>query len=223
PLFLTYQTAATWTRDENNLGVGMAQWKASKERKNLFLVAPSYPVTDKGGHLDANGSRWMGWQFAKVATWSSVHRRRWRPVEPVKVEQVGKAIYIAYHVPYPPLRFADIYVANAATIYADKGFRVQDDSGYLTISAVEIVSPHVVKITLASEPTGTAYVWYADKTVHSGGGNLCDSDPTVTDDLYQYLPDSGMYAGANIAALVDKPYPLANFSIAFRLPAGFTE
>ncbi|SEI83286.1 hypothetical protein SAMN04244579_02163 [Azotobacter beijerinckii] len=223
PLFLTYQTTAAWTRDTDNLSIGMAQWLATKERANLYLVAPSYPVTDKGGHLDANGSRWMGWQFAKVATWSSVHRRRWRPLEPVQIRQVGKAIYVAYHVPHPPLRFADIYVGSAATTYAAKGFRVQDDTGYLSISGVEIVSPHVVKLSLTREPTGTAYVWYADKTVHNGGGNLADSDPTRSDDLYQYLPDSGMYAGANLAERVDRPYPLANFSIAYRLPVGFAE
>lgn len=223
PLFLTYQTGGAYTRDTENLSIGMAQWRATRERDNLYMAAPVYPVTDKGGHLDANGSRWIGWQFAKVAIWSSVYRRRWRPLEPVQIRQDGTDIYVAYHVPNPPLRFADIYVVNTPTMFADKGFRVQDETGYLAVTGVEIVSPHVIKITLSEKPTGQAFVWYADKTLHNGGGNLADSDTTVADDMYEYLAGSGMYPSANIPALVNKRYPLANFSIAFRLPVGFTE
>ncbi len=44
----------------------MAQWEASVEIPGLFLAAPCYPVTDKGGHLDANGYRWLGAQFGKA-------------------------------------------------------------------------------------------------------------------------------------------------------------
>ena len=50
-----------------------------------------------------------------------------------------------------------------------------------------------------------------------GAGELHDSDPTVADATYEYLPDEGMPEEANIEALVGKPYPLHNWSIAFEI------
>ena len=53
----------------------------------------------------------------------------------------------------------------------------------------------------------------------SRAGELRDSDPTRADARYEYLPAEGMPDEANIAALVDAPYPLHNWSIAFEIQA----
>lgn len=223
PLFITYQTSGSWTKDGNQLGVGMAQWRATKERRNIVLAGPAYPVTDKGGHLDSNGSRWLGWYMAKAAIWTSVQRRQWRPLEPVQIEQIGKDVYVAYRVPAPPLKFASPYVGSVATNYPDKGFRITDVDGVVAIASVEIVSPCVVRLRCVREPLASAKVWYASEAGSAGNGCLCDSDATLADDLYTYLAGSGMYPAANIPALVGKPYPLNNWSIAFCLPIDFKE
>ncbi|MEY0199313.1 hypothetical protein AB7W27_21445, partial [Providencia manganoxydans] len=73
-----------------------------------------------------------------------------------------------------------------------------------------------VKITLTSNVPVGAQVWYASKTT-SGNGNLCDSDVTVAPFSYEYSAGTGQYPSANIVALVNKPYPLNNFCVAFTL------
>ncbi|MEM7709377.1 MAG: hypothetical protein AAF264_01220, partial [Pseudomonadota bacterium] len=182
---------------------------------------PVYPYTDKGGHLDSNGSRWFGHMAAKV--WHRVVEmgEAWEPLRPLDIRRRGKAVYIAFHVPSPPLVFDTPYVVAAAADCDDKGFRVTDAAGdTVSIASVRIAEPSVVEIVCERDPGDGAHVWYADKTVHNGNGNLRDSDPTLASDPYVYEPERGMYAAANIPALVGIPYPLHNWCVAFYLPIG---
>ncbi|BDR08576.1 hypothetical protein CTR2_R19140 [Comamonas thiooxydans] len=227
PAFLMYQTGAAYTRDIDSAGtpglhVGMAQLETALERTDVAMVGPIYPYTDKGGHLDSNGSRWFGHMIGKV--WDRVVRqgRRWLPLMPTKISGSGREILIEFHVPVPPLKFDLPYVVNAATDYAAKGFKVTDSSGTPGISSVQIVGAATIKITLARDLAADAFVWYADKTVHNGNGCLRDSDSTVALDNYVYEPERGMYASANIPALVGKPYPLQNWCVAFHRPLGWS-
>ncbi len=50
-----------------------------------------------------------------------------------------------------------------------------------------------------------------------GAGNLRDSDPTQADARYQFVDDGSMRSEENVDALVGKPYPLHNWSIAFEI------
>lgn len=230
PLFMTYQTGATYTRDVDSGGnaglhVGMAQLEVAKERSDTVMVGPVYPYTDKGGHLDANGARWYGLQQAKVARKVLIEGEPWEPLRPLEVTALGADVFISFHVPVAPLVFDLPYVTSTATDYADNGFRVTSADGATVypISEVEIVADTVLRLRLASTPPSDALVWYADKTVHDGNGNLRDSDPTKAHEQYEYVPDRGMYAAANIPALVDKNYPLHNWCVAFCLPLNYSE
>lgn len=228
PAFFTYQTGAAYTRDVDSAGtaglhVGMAQLEVALEKPNVWMVGPVYAYTDKGGHLTSNGSRWFANQIAKV-----YHRvvrlgQDWQPLRPIKISQEGRALYVDFHVPEPPLVFDLPYVLKTATDYANKGFRVTDGSGSVTVSSVEIVGNTIVRINLGQDTTGTVNVWYASQTTYSGNGCLRDSDPTVAFDNYVYKPEDGMNASENIASLVDKPYPLHNWCVAFYLPVGYDE
>lgn len=219
PLFMTYQTGASYTSDANDLAIGMAQWELSQERRNWVLATPVYPYPDKGGHLTSNSYRWIGKQFAKV--WHRVVElgQNWKPLSPLSAVTRAREALITFHVPHPPLAFDTPYVWRAATNYASKGFTALDASGSLAISTVEIVAECVVRLTFSRDPVGPVFIRYADKATHSGNGCLRDSDPTVSDDLYEYTAGSGQYADENIAALVGKPYPLHNWCIAFHIPA----
>lgn len=226
PAFLMYQTGAAYTRDVDSVGapglhIGMAQLETALERIDVAMVGPIYPYTDKGGHLDSNGSRWFGHMIGKV--WDRVVRQglRWLPLMPTKITGGDREILIEFHVPAPPLKFDLPYVVNVATDYVAKGFKVTDNSGTLGISSVQVVGAATVKITLSRDLAADAYVWYADKTVHNGNGCLRDSDATVALDNYVYEPDRGMHTSANIPALVNKPYPLHNWCVAFYLPVGY--
>ncbi|HFV9293471.1 TPA: hypothetical protein ACIAIE_003315 [Serratia fonticola] len=219
PAFFTYQTGASFTAFGRKLNIGMAQWEASKEERNWYLATPIYPYTDKGGHLDANGYRWFGNQLGKVMYRVLCLNEQWEPVSPLRWTLDGKVLVGDFHVPEPPLQFRTPYVGLASKDYKNKGFVVTDDNGDVTISSVEIVLDTLVKITLTKDPVGDVYVIYADKETHNGNGCLCDSDTTIAMDNYEYSEGSGQYPDANISELVDKPYPLHNWSIAYRLKA----
>jgi hypothetical protein len=231
PVFIIYQTGGSYTADADGTGtaglhIGMAQLEfALANPKKVALASPAYPVTDKGGHLDANGSRWFGMFLAKAYRRLVIEGTEFRPLSPTKIEMPDAlTIRIHFHVPEPPLAFANVYAVNTATDYAAKGFRVTDSGGAKVIASVSIVADTIVEIVLQSAlDEATGRIWYAGKTTHNGNGNLRDSDTEVASENYEYLAGTGMYASADIAALNGKPYPLNNWCTAFYLPATYSE
>ncbi|WP_152219708.1 hypothetical protein [Pseudomonas sp. SCB32] len=219
PAVVTYQTGASYTVDTNDLAIGMAQWELAKEERNWFLATPIYPYTDKGGHLDANGYRWVGMQLGKVLHRVVTLGQQWKPLSPRRATVSGREILVDFHVPCPPLVFDTPYVQLTATSYAEKGFRILDDSGVVPVSAVELAASTIVRIRLGRDTSGAVRVQYGTKAATDGNGNLRDSDDTVASENYVYTAGSGQYAGANIPALIDKPYPLHNWCIAFSITA----
>ncbi|QBX34580.1 hypothetical protein E4191_07550 [Paracoccus liaowanqingii] len=230
PLIVSYQTGAAYTRDvdangQPGLAIGMAQLDLALAGGNVVLACPAYPFTDKGGHLDSNGSRWMGHYMAKAAReiWEG---RNFQPVRPLQVTVEGSEVYIHYHVPVAPLVFDTPYVSNSGPVdYPTKGFRVTSADGLSasTIQAVTIERPTIIKITLAAPPPAGALLWYAPQASMQGNGCVRDSDPALASDLYEYVPERGMYPAANIPRLIGKPYPLHNWSIAFCIPVTYSE
>lgn len=227
PVMLMYQTGASFTSDGNGLdtalSVGQAQLEFNDENSDVYMVGPVYPYTDKhtsptaNGHLDANGYRWWANLAAKVAYRVLELRQGWKPLSPRKVAVAGRTISIDFHVPEPPLAFDTPYLSYTATDFPSKGFTVRDSVGVVPLSGVRIVFDTIVELTLSRDLVGTAYVRYADKTYHDGNGCLRDSDSFVAPDRYVYQAGSGQYPEANIAALVDKPYPMHNWCVAFNL------
>ncbi len=227
PAFFTYATGAAYTRDVDmngspDLHVAMAQLELSLERTDTWMVGPIYPYTDKGGHLTANGSRWYGNMVAKVEHRVQHMGEDWSPVRPTRLELVGNAIYIDFHVPEPPLVWDVSYVVTTAQMYANKGFRVIDlSNGNAAVSCtVELVGKTIVRINLTGSHSNNLAVYYASSNTYSGNGNLRDSDPTVAHDSYVY-DAAYMPSSDNIAALVGKPYPLQNWCVPFYYPVGF--
>jgi hypothetical protein len=217
--FFTYQTGAQFTVDTFDLAIGQAQWELSEEEPGWYLAAPVYPVTDAGGHLDANGYRWLGQQFGKAMTRVLVDGRRWRPTCPLTATVRGREVMVDFHVPHPPLVWDLPYIMNAATDFpVSRGFSALDDGGAIPVLAAEIVADTVVKLTLNRVPGAGIKLRYADNTLHQGNGCLRDSDPTVASELYEYTAGSGQVPEANIPALVGKPYPLHNWCVAFSIP-----
>lgn len=217
PAVFMYQTGAQYTVDTTNLSIGMAQLDFCRigAGNHAYMATPSYPFPDKGGHLTSNGYRWMDMQFAKVMFKVLVLGEGWEPLSPIEFDVSGREILVGYHVPEPPLQFRASYNGLSAYNGATKGFRVFDAAGQVTITSVEIAADTVVKITAARELVLPVEIFYAAKSVDNGNGNVFDSDATVATENYVYQAGTGQYAGENIAALVDKPYPLNNASAAF--------
>lgn len=224
PAFLLYQTGAAYTRDVDadgtpGLHIGMAQLDVALSRDTAWMVGPVYPYTDKGGHLDSNGSRWFGHLVAKVWHQVVVEGRDWEPLRPIRIWSGGSnIIYVAYHVPFGPLVFDEPQLAGGTEYSAtSKGFRVTDAGGSVTVTNAEIVRDTIIKLTCSRAIGATPMLWYASQAA-TGNGMVRDSDPSIASDRYVYEPERGMYATANIPQFVNKPYPLPNWSVAFYLP-----
>ncbi|MCW3148486.1 sialate O-acetylesterase [Stutzerimonas stutzeri] len=218
PAFISYQTDAKSSVKDGSLAVGMAQWELAQEEPNWFLAGPVYPYVDKGVHLSANGYRWFGQMLGKVYHRVVVERRNWQPLAPRQATFAGREILLDFHVPEPPLQFAEPYLGHAARPVKNKGFMVYDDKGEVPLTAVEIAADTIVRLRAGRELVGQPRVTYASFQV-GGAGQLRDSDATRADANYEYLPEQGMPDEANIPALAGKPYPLQNWSIAFELLA----
>lgn len=217
PLFLMYQTGGSFSRDANNLSIGMAQLDFSNATNGVYMVGPTYQYPDKGGHLGPNGYRWFGVQVAKVMHQVIDKGVNWKPLQPISVSLSNNNVVVKYTVPYPPLKFTASYVKYEPVMYKDKGFTLYDSNGYVDISSVEITAQDEILITPSRKLTGPVKLFYADKTYHNGNGNISDSDDTVSPYKYEYNEGSGQYPESNIKELVGNPYPLNNFSVAFCL------
>ena len=217
PAVIMYQTGASFTLDTADMSIGEAQWELCRDNPGWFMAAPAYPVTDKGGHLDANGYRWLACQFGKVMHQTLVLRKNWRPLSPISVEARGLTVLVGFHVPCPPIQFQAAYEVSAAVMRQTRGFRVYDTVGEVPISGVEIVGEAALAISLTRALVGAASL-YAGRQEDNGSVDLCDSDPTVAPFNYEYASGSGDYAAANVAALAGAPYPLWNWCVAFKQP-----
>ena len=64
-------------------------------------------MTDRGGHLDANGYRWFGEMLGKVYYQTKVQGKTFKPLQPTEImrEKLPNQVRIKYHVPVPPLVF----------------------------------------------------------------------------------------------------------------------
>lgn len=228
PAFLIYQTGASYTRDADMNGmpgmhIGMAQLDFALTNDAAWIVGPVYPYTDKGGHLDSNGSRWFGHQIAKVWHHIVVEGRDWQPLRPIDIWQDGGDVYLSYHVPVAPLVFDEPQLSGGTEYSnASRGFRLTDATGNISVTAATIVRDTIVKLTCSRTPGANAKVWYASQGT-SGNGMVRDSDTAVASDKYEYVPERGMYPTANITEFVNKPYPLHNWSVGFCLPIDHKE
>lgn len=218
PAFISYQTDAKSSVINGSLDIGMAQWELAQEESNWYLAGPVYPYVDKGTHLSANGYRWFGQMLGKVYNQVVVEQRGWQPLSPRRATVEGREILMDFHVPHPPLAFSEPYIGHKTQMIENYGFVITDDQGKVPVESIKVVADTVLRLVVGQDLVGTPTIRYASHEV-GGAGELHDSDPTVADANYEYLPDEGMPEQANIEALVGKPYPLQNWSIAFEMQA----
>jgi len=215
PALFTYQTGGAYASDE--LGVAMAQLDLALGLPGCFMASPVYPVTDKGGHLDANGYRWLGAQFGKVMHRVLTLGEAWRPLYPLIAVQRGRQVPVRFAVPVPPLAWGRPFAGHRPIDVADRGFTVTDAEGGVPVQEVTLTGPDAVAVTLSRPPRGPATLRYADRR-HGGLGALHDSDATEAQDNYVFDRLTGHRASAEVAELVGRPYPLANWCVAFNIP-----
>jgi hypothetical protein len=212
PALFIYQVGGAYSTDD--MGVAMAQLDMALTDQRVFMPGPVYPVTDKGGHLDANGYRWLGAQFGRVMHRVITLGEDWQPLHPIAARHDGDEIWVEFHVPVPPLAWSPCYVGHTARVWDDFGFTLRDAKGRVMIQEVVLGATHV---RLRPErPLGDgAELLYADRAHHGGHGNLHDSETAVAQDRYVFGP--GHPPEANVPELVGQPYRLQNWCVAFRI------
>lgn len=234
PWFVSYQVGAQYTKGKT-VEIGMAQLEFSNENADVICAGPVYPVSDRGGHLDANGYRWYGEMIAKAYLYSQNNGKKFLPLQPVQISRTSdpKELMIKFYVPKLPLKF-DTLTVNKVTSY---GFTIYNNDVKQSISSLRI-NDDCVYLRCNAEITGKVEVVYAGlnttSTYDNGHGNLRDSDdyPSLftyvdldkknANGSYFYPRDAGettlhpIYEPRDANGIIyDKPYPLYNFSVAF--------
>lgn len=209
------QTGGALATETN--AIAQAQLDMALGTPGCVLVAPTYPLTERGGNLDANGYRWLGAQVGKVLHRVLTQGEAWMPLHPLRVEMLGKEVRATFHVPVPPLKWGRPLVGRTFVDPQQRGFTVLDAAGPISITGVELDGPDAVVIKLGRAPQGASMLRYADRR-HAGRGALHDSDAEVADDTYVFEPTAGHGVKANIKELVGRPYPLVNWCVAFAVP-----
>ncbi|MDR1120342.1 MAG: T9SS type A sorting domain-containing protein [Dysgonamonadaceae bacterium] len=243
PVFYTYQVGVQYSVGRE-LKIGMAQLEASNEADDIVCTGPVYPMTDVGGHLDANGYRWYGEMLGKVYYKTRVLGEDFKPLQPLSLARDkadAKKVIIKYLVPHLPLVLDEKTLAKVT----DYGFEVYNNNVRQSISGVSASGDSVI-LTCTQNLTGKIEVTYAGtnagyvNTANGNGrghGNLRDSDPYPSFFTYQDLDkkdDSGNYiylrhpneASASLRpafepkdaagnVIYNQPYPLYNFSVSF--------
>jgi hypothetical protein len=215
PAMFMYQTSGAYASADN--AVSQAQLDVIDALPLCYLAAPVYPVTDKGGHLDANGYRWLGAQFGKVMHRVLTLGEDWQPLRPLRARLERGLVWVDFHVPAPPLAWGRPFVGLARRDVRDQGFAVHDDDGEVALTEVALGGPTLLRLGLARRPGPGAVLRYAAAS-HGGVGCLRDSDGSASALRFQWEPGMTPSPGPDIAALVGRPYPLHNWCVAFAIP-----
>jgi hypothetical protein len=223
PVFITYQCGAQYTSGFN-VSVGMAQLEVANADKRVVLAGPVYPVSDRGGHLDPNGSRWYGEMMAKVYHKTVVEGQQWMPLQPKEITKGQNFVDIDFLVPEPPLRMDTLTLQKAQNY----GFAIMEGGKEKQIQNVAVIAPTKVRITLNADLSDEIMEVNYAGPASRGNGNLCDSDPFQSLATYQDLIAPGNteaerkrfkpnYEPRNSEGeiIYGEHYPMQNFSCAF--------
>lgn len=183
----------------------MAQLEASNEYKDIICTGPIYPMTARGGHLDANGYRWFGEILGKVYYQTQIKGKNFKPLQPKEIllDRATGQIQIRFHVPVPPLAL-DV---NTLPKIRDYGFEVYQDKARsgnrINITKVELNGKDKVVLTCDKPLEGDVLIMYTDSGSRienqpqelnhlQGHGNLRDSDSSKG--FYKYIDLDGKNA-----------------------------
>ncbi len=241
PFFITYQTGVQYTKGKS-LEIGMAQLEMANENEDVFCAGPVYQMSDRGGHLDANGYGWYGEMIAKAYLKTINSGKKFQPLQPIEVARASnpKEVIVKFLVPTLPLVLDTLTVKKVT----DFGFTVYNDDVRQTINSVTIDND-CVRVICSADLNGKVEVVYAGLNTTSpndnGHGNLRDSDNYQS--IYNYInldkknADNSYFFPREATEttlhpiyepkdeqgeIYDKPYPLYNFSVAFYYSIGRT-
>lgn len=208
------QTAGGGVIGNGSVSISEAQRQIANERGWAIIRRVG---TSKGLHHDANGARWTAAHLGFALRDELVRRRRFVPVQPIVTlcAARGDEVVLAFQAP-APLAVHDYYSLLALVSNVHRGLVVVDSTGTLTITSVEVVYGYLVRAKVNRLMTGTSV------QVDAGWRNVSFGEVGIFSQVQEWVPTSyqflnGMDPAANIAALVDKPYPAEIPSLLFSI------
>ncbi|HDG0628799.1 TPA: hypothetical protein PFA69_002910 [Serratia marcescens] len=206
--------------------IPIAQLDEAIDNPLVQLATPMYifPYAD-GVHLTNQGYRWRDLFFSKAQRYWYANKSPWKPLHPINVSKVGNNTAVAdFYVPHPPIQLRNDIVANLPDNM--HGFELWNKSSTdvytrLPVTSVTIIGDKKIKVVTSGTFSGTTYLCYAFTPQNQGSndgagrypswsagplgsngvcGQLCDSDPEMTD----LLNESG------------QPYDLKNYCVIFK-------
>lgn len=237
PIFMISQTSG-FDLSGNDYGddaVVMAQLEfgTSGLYPDAYCVGPTYYAPSQGLHETPNGQRWKGAMRGKIAYRILALNEGWLPLYPIGATYLGRQVQITFHVPVGSLQFRPSFNLCTPTVYPDAGFQATDNAGLNPVTSVAIMpGGKSVLLTCARAFVSAPRVQYADAANHNGLGNLYDSDPAVSSEIFTYTPFAGQPPIEDIPAFTDtvltgktfpspvgQPYALFNPCCIFNIAA----
>lgn len=215
PAFFASQANSEWDSIAQISAIANAQLQTGITAPlGDYLCMPNYQIPNSnpnGPHMSPDGYRMMGNQAGHIMHRVIERGEGWLPLYPTKITYRGQQILVECHTPEPPLQVQTFYGGTDGStvqpVLSDLGFSAGDSLGTLTIVSVQLYNSVVLLNCNRTVATG-AWVDYANKA-HAGNGNVCDSDPFLSLDVFGTLP----------VAMLGKPYPGWNWLVAFRMNA----
>lgn len=209
PAFITVQTSSIWDQSGDICAIGNAQLQAAITTPyGDYLASPNYYAPNDGpgnGHLNSDGYRWIGLTAGHVMHKVLDRGEGWLPMYTTRASFRGNQILVECHTPEPPIQKQQTYLdpATGTVVFADCGFLVGDNLGAFAISSVQLLNSVILlTVNRALVASQNPWIQYADHTVHTGDGNICDSDP---------------FSALDPFTQTGQPYPMFNFLVAFRM------
>ena len=228
PMFFVYQTATGW-QNKFTEDIPMAQLELSLENDDIILLPPHYhtPLASTDNvHLNANGYRWCGEQYAKAIFETMIKGYRYKPFMPMNYELSEKELRIDFYVPVPPITIDKTLVEEkqnygfAFKIGGTYSEDLQNYSGGRSISPYKIeISGNSIIFKFTEQINNSVFeVAYASPATEVQG-NIRDSDEWVS--MYDYKDENELQSNAQASnkdkyvSLYGKKYPIYNWLISF--------
>jgi hypothetical protein len=214
-----------WSNPNGSTDVYQAilDW-ANTPGSNFYLAGPLFQYPDHGVHLTSNGYRWHGNQVGRAMTDVLLNRTGWNALYMTGATVSGSSILVDLNVPVPPVILGEVYNVLEEVAYPSLGFEVIDSGGILRIESAAIVGQATIQIVIGRRLKSNPVVQsgFNRKTALDWGTNICDSDATLGQSDYLYVP--GLFEPGeditswNGAPLINTPYPLNNYLAVSRVP-----
>lgn len=154
--------------------VPLAQLDAHRNDPDWVLACADYASGGIGSiHQDQWGYAHLGEYHARAF----LAGRDWQPLGPRDITITGRHIIAQYHVPTPPI----VLDNTVHTPQANYGLGYTDDTSSASIESVQVrPDGRSILVTLDQEPTGANPMLGYGTLGTAQGGNIRDSDPSLS-------------------------------------------